>query len=200
MADLGSDFKADIKANGIRIMALPIALSYTTPAAYRVLGVKDNKLQLEKYGEDDIIPATTPFILNSGDGETVMNYGIAEADAAAQAAKGYVYDHVEQNGMVSAICATVLTADCGILADGQVKGALDGSIAAAGTGYFTTYPQTDKTGDVQLDIDATTGIAGLVTTAPTATRGAYSITGVKVNAGHLPAGLYIINGKKVVVK
>ena len=33
-----------------------------------------------------------------------------------------------------------------------------------------------------------------------ATRGAYSITGVKVNAGHLPAGLYIINGKKVVVK
>lgn len=200
VADLGSDFKADIKANGIRIMALPIALSYTTPAAYRVLGVKDNKLQLEKYGEDDIIPAATPFILISGEGETVMNYGIAEADAAAQMAKGYTYDAVEQNGMVSAICATVLTADCGILADGQVKGALDGSIAAAGTGYFTAYPQTDKTGDVQLDIDATTGIAGLVTTAPTATHGAYSITGVKVNAGHLPAGLYIINGKKVVVK
>ncbi len=200
VADLGSDFKADIKANGIRIISMPIALTYTSPAAYRVLGVKDNQLQLEKYGEADVIPAATPFILISGEGETVMNYGIAEADAAAQMAKGYTYDAIEQNGMVSAICATVLTADCGILADGQVKGALDGSIAAAGTGYFTAYPQTDKTGDVQLDIDATTGIAGLVTTAPTSARGAYSITGVKVNAGHLPAGVYIINGKKVVVK
>ena len=87
MADLGSDFKADIKANGIRIISMPIALTYTTPAAYRVLGVKDNKLQLEKYGEDDIIPAATPFILISGEGETVMNYGIAEADAAAQMAR-----------------------------------------------------------------------------------------------------------------
>ncbi|MCI7360935.1 MAG: hypothetical protein MSH36_06285, partial [Prevotella sp.] len=50
---------------------------------------------------------------------------------------------------------------------------------------------------------AVTGIGGVKTDAPVKVQnGVFSISGVKVaeNADNLPKGLYIVDGKKVIVK
>jgi hypothetical protein len=61
-----------------------------------------------------------------------------------------------------------------------------------------------NTGDEPMPIfvrfvsDGVTGIENLV--AAPAKKGTYTLSGVRVNSTNLPAGIYIVNGKKVLVK
>ena len=74
---------------------------------------------------------------------------------------------------------------------------------AANTGYFDKMPVTDKKGDAELKAEDTiTSLGrGVVLNGKAGKAGVYTLSGVRVNnANHLPAGVYIVNGKKQVVK
>lgn len=74
---------------------------------------------------------------------------------------------------------------------------------AANTGYFDKMPVTDKKGDAELKAeDIITSLGRIVVLNGKAGKaGVYTLSGVRVNnANHLPAGVYIVNGKKQVVK
>ena len=74
---------------------------------------------------------------------------------------------------------------------------------AANTGYFDKMPKTDKKGDAELKAeDIITSLGRVVVLNGKAGKaGVYTLSGVRVNnANHLPAGVYIVNGKKQVVK
>ena len=74
---------------------------------------------------------------------------------------------------------------------------------AANTGYFDKMPVTDKKGDAELKAeDIITSLGRVVVlNGKTGKAGVYTLSGVRVNnANHLPAGVYIVNGKKQVVK
>ncbi len=77
-----------------------------------------------------------------------------------------------------------------------------GEKVAAATGYFTAMPATDKTGALTIAADGKiTTIGGVVLTGKAATQGIYTISGVRLHSTkNLPAGVYIINGKKQVVQ
>lgn len=73
----------------------------------------------------------------------------------------------------------------------------------ANTGYFSKLPTTTETGDAQIATNGTiTGINALIfNNAKTAAKGIYTISGIRLNSTkNLPAGIYIVNGKKQVVK
>lgn len=74
---------------------------------------------------------------------------------------------------------------------------------AANTGYFGKMPVTDKKGDAEIQAEGTiTSLDRVVVLNGKAGKaGVYTLSGVRVNnANHLPAGVYIVNGKKQVVK
>ena len=74
---------------------------------------------------------------------------------------------------------------------------------AANTGYFDKMPVTDKKGDAELKAEDTITSLGrvVVLNGKAGKAGVYTLSGVRVNnANHLPAGVYIVNGKKRVVK
>lgn len=74
---------------------------------------------------------------------------------------------------------------------------------AANTGYFDKMPVTDKKGDAEIKAEDTITSLGrvVVLNGKAGKAGVYTLSGVRVNnANHLPAGVYIVNGKKQVVK
>lgn len=73
---------------------------------------------------------------------------------------------------------------------------------AANTGYFTVMPETTETGATAIVVNGKiTTIGGVVWGGKAANSAVYTISGVRVkNAKNLPAGLYIVNGKKQIVK
>ncbi len=74
---------------------------------------------------------------------------------------------------------------------------------AANTGYFDKMPVTDKKGDAEIQAEGTITSLGrvVVLNGKAGKAGVYTLSGVRVNnANHLPAGVYIVNGKKQVVK
>ena len=73
----------------------------------------------------------------------------------------------------------------------------------ANTGYFSKLPTTTETGDAQIAANGIiTGINALIfNNAKAAAKGIYTISGIRLNSTkNLPAGIYIVNGKKQVVK
>ena len=71
---------------------------------------------------------------------------------------------------------------------------------AGNSGYIFGVP-TEETGDasIRMTLPLTTGIGTITINGQKVAQGAYTISGVRVNAEkNLPAGVYIINGKKVI--
>lgn len=74
---------------------------------------------------------------------------------------------------------------------------------SANTGYFDKMPKTDKKGDAAIQAEAAITSLGrvVVLNGASAKSGVYTLSGVRVNnTKHLPAGVYVVNGKKQVVK
>ena len=210
----------DISANRMQVISLPFELDpvlfSSTP--YRVIGQKAretdgesvNYVQLAPY--DDIIPAGTPFIINETDGLSTLMVGLVPFDAVEFATTTeYVYEPVNQNGLVSAITEITPKQGEGLLLDNLIRISNGTSQVAAGSGYFQdNIPVTEEDGDLELMIEGTiTAIGGVVTgDAEAANVDVYTLSGVKLRSNvkaadatkGLPAGLYIVGGKKVLVK
>lgn len=73
---------------------------------------------------------------------------------------------------------------------------------APNTGYFGKLPATTATGDKQLEANGLiTSIGFVQLDAQQKSKGIYNLQGVRFSSvKQLPAGVYVVNGKKVVVK
>ncbi len=201
----------DVKAGSLQIVSVPFNATGIAPTAYKVLGQKVaddgfSYLQLAPYDDDETIPANTPFIIQTEDGEDFAQITLADFDDLDNIT--YNYEPVNQNGMVSTVGALTVKAGVGLLLDDVVKISVDGTSVAAGTGYFLDIPATTEDGELTVKLeDVINGISQAVVVSNTAAD-VYTLSGVKVRSNvstsnatnGLPAGLYIVGGKKVIVK
>ena len=218
-----STFVLDATAGAPQIKCLP----FEVMAAYsnngnvmKVLGVKDNAIQMVAYGDDETIPAGAPFFFvtdpaegEGSEGENFINVDLMGATLEENLNMEYVYEPVNQDGMVSAPIAFEIEPGYGILYNGAVAITEGGENIAAGSGFFnSSLKTTDLDGDYVLPLD------GEITGEGTAVEGVevvknvptdvYTIAGVKVRSNvkagvatkGLPKGIYIVGGKKVIVK
>ncbi len=211
----------DVQFNRYQIMTLPYAIEnytdYGTPLA--VLGLKDNAIQLVEF-EGDNVPAGTPFIYYAYDEEGSTEYTsdyltlVEPVDAMTYATEASV-----QNGLLGTLTSfTLEEAGYGVLntARGQVFATEEGEehYVYANTGIFgANIPATEEDGELAIPVvgelskDVNTGIASAEIVKNNSVD-VYTITGVKVRNGvrnvsatkGLPSGLYIVGGKKVLVK
>ncbi len=110
------------------------------------------------------------------------------------------------NGLVPVFEYTEVPAGCGVFnpAHTLVLVAEEGDEVDANTGYFAVLPETTQTGAAQIAAEARINPEGINTVTfvnNKADNKIYTLSGVRVNSvKNLPAGLYIINGKKYIVK
>ena len=207
-------FSVDCQENAIQIKALPITINYAYTLnndAYKVIGIKDNAIQLKAYGENESIPAGTPFIIVTEKDEVKFETEPAANSLEALIAADHVRTPVALNGLVSSPCAFNIEAGYGLIFQDKIITSVGGERIPAGTGFFNaTMPTTTEDGDIALPIDGIINGEGTAVDNIIVNREAkdvYTISGIKVrqnvkgNATNgLPKGIYIVGGKKVIVK
>lgn len=195
----------DVQPNMLQVVSLPVDVAGVMVGelnAMKVLGQKDGMLQLESYDDAEVIPAGTPFIVETG---------AEEASAAAFPAWAgdfttieYSYESKSQNGLWAAVLGKTLPANIGIFSEHKIVLSDEEEYVAPGTGYVVAeVPTTEETGThaVALPEGLANGIHNAVIVRNN--QAVYTINGVKVantvsDLKNLPKGVYIIGGKKVV--
>ena len=195
----------DVQPNMLQVVSLPVDVAGVMVGelnAMKVLGQKDGMLQLQPYDDAEVIPAGTPFIVETG---------AEEASAAAFpewasdfATIEYSYESKEQNGLWAAVLGKTLPANIGIFSEHKIVLSDEEEYVAPGTGYVVAeVPTTEETGThaVALPEGLANGIHNAVIVRNN--QAVYTINGVKVantvsDLKNLPKGVYIIGGKKVV--
>ena len=195
----------DVQPNMLQVVSLPVDVAGVTVGEYgamKVLGQKDGMLQLQPYDDGEVIPAGTPFIV-----ETAAEEAIAAAFpewASDFATIEYSYESKEQNGLWAAVLGKTLPANIGIFSEHKIVLSDEEEYVAPGTGYVVAeVPTTEETGThaVALPEGLANGIHNAVIVRNN--QAVYTINGVKVantvsDLKNLPKGVYIIGGKKVV--
>lgn len=151
-----------------------------------------------EYVAGDIVPANTAVVVKGAKGS--YNYYNTEETATKtierNLLKGVTTD--TKIGASSGVKRYILTrADDGILAFYRTN---TGNINVKANRAYLEVPTAMAVASFSLEGTAT-GINNVVTTA--AKQGIYTISGVRLNATttkELPAGIYIVDGKKVIVK
>lgn len=151
-----------------------------------------------EYVAGDIVPANTAVVVKGAKGS--YNYYNTEEVATKiiekNLLKGVTTD--TRIGASSGVKRYILTrADDGILAFYRTN---SGTINVKANRAYLEVPTAMAVASFSLEGSAT-GINNVVTTA--AKQGIYTISGVRLNATttkELPAGIYIVDGKKVIVK
>lgn len=198
----------DFSGESAEIISKPFTLGSFAEGAllYKVLGMKDGKLQLALYGDNEIIPAGTPFIaMPDGEPNADGNYQAVLSMEGDYKNISYVFEGQKQGGMLAAIQSTDKVAGCGILYNNNVVKATETDKVKSHSGYFVEMPaETTEDGEITMEFPESieTGIIEVIVN--TEKTGVYSLTGVKVrnnaNTKGLPKGLYIVGGQKVLVK
>ena len=195
----------DVQPNMLQVVSLPVDVAVVTVGEYgamKVLGQKDGMLQLQPYDDGEVIPAGTPFIV-----ETAAEEAIAAAFpewASDFATIEYSYESKEQNGLWAAVLGKTLPANIGIFSEHKIVLSDEEEYVAPGTGYVVAeVPTTEEVGThaVALPEGLANGIHNAVIVRNN--QAVYTINGVKVantvsDLKNLPKGVYIIGGKKVV--
>lgn len=151
-----------------------------------------------EYVAGDIVPANTAVVVKGAKGS--YNYYNTE-EAATKTIEKNLLKGVTTDTKIEAASGVkryILTrADDGILAFYRTN---TGTINVKANRAYLEVPTAMAVASFSLEGTAT-GINNVVTTA--AKQGIYTISGVRLNATTtkgLPAGIYIVNGKKVIVK
>lgn len=151
-----------------------------------------------EYVTGDIVPANTAVVVKGAKGS--YNYYNTE-EAATKTIEKNLLKGVTTDTRIEATSGVkryILTrADDGILAFYRTN---TGNINVKANRAYLEVPTAMAVASFSLEGTAT-GINNVVTTA--AKQGIYTISGVRLNATTtkgLPAGIYIVNGKKVIVK
>ena len=198
------DYAFYYEAGKPQIMTLPYALNNDcVEPLYKLIGTYNNAFQFEEYKEDEVIPAGTPVLYFSED-EAYTNdaFSLTTDDLTALT---YTTEAKTQNGMVGTLEAIdELPLGCGIFWNGTVIGSEAGEGIDANSGYLLLDATTDHEGTLSIAYDESVktlqeGIQNAVVVNSKSGRGTFNLMGQKVQ-GKLPAGLYIVNGKKYLVK
>lgn len=199
-----------VDAKKLQIVTLPFDADFNKDKGsfYTVIGQDaSNKIQLKKVADDTVLKAGVAYIYEptaSNEDDKLYLY-------APQSVTDYtkmVYTHTPMaaaNGLVPVFEHTKLNIDNGIFNNDRTLVLLseDNDKAWANTGYFTKMPQTNEKGDKEIEAEALiTALRNVFIVNGTAAKaGVYTLSGVRVNnTNNLPAGVYIVNGQKQVVK
>ena len=168
----------------------------------KLVGTYDGAFQFEEYADDEVVPAGTPVLYYSEDVDFNTDAFSLTTDDLEELT--YTTEAKTQNGMVGTLAAIKeLPVGCGIFFNTQVIGSVEGEGVDANTGYFLTDVTTDHKGTLSIPYDDTVksleGIQNAVVINNKTGRGTFNLMGQKVQ-GKLPAGLYIVNGKKYIVR
>ena len=214
-------YQIDVAAEQIQILSLPIQLDalYTlgenesgNSNALKVSGKRNGKIQLNYYEDGEIIPAGTPFVIVTRENETTIDGEVTSSLSELKNLK-YNYKEVNQKGLISTPKAFNVKVPYGILLNGKVIAAEIGTHIPAGSGYFNTdVPEVTEDGEFSIVIEGEitgegTSVENIKVVKNTA-NDVYTISGVKLRNNvkgsaateGLPKGIYIIGGKKVIVK
>ena len=216
--NFSSTYKIDVKENAVQILTMPIDLGGVyvgdTGTALKVSGVKDGFIHLVPF-EDGVIPAGTPFLVSTGEEEFIIDSDLMnDASIEDNLNLNYVRTPMEMNGLVSAPQRTEIGAGYGYLLNGNVLISTEGLVIPAGSGYFNNgIPNTEEEGEVLLKLTGEILGEGITSVdqleiIKNDNKDVYTISGVKVRGGvkmgaatkNLPKGVYIVGGKKVIVK
>ena len=171
---------------------------------YSVIGQDGaNNVQLKK--ETGILKAGQAYVLQP---IAATPSATAYVYSAAKSLDDFVPTHVAaepENGLVPVFERTNVPKGAGLFnADHSSILLSEGSssdVVAANTGYFLELPTTTETGDAFIPAEGTILSIGQIVISNTADNKVYSVSGIRMNGvKNLPAGLYIINGKKYLVK
>lgn len=192
--------------------SFPFKVASSDTKVYIVDGVKTGKFQLKEI-KDEIKPAFTPLIIKCSTNDASNNQ-ITPVVATTTAPsdnllKGtlfcsFNYQHekyvkFDESKMrvlgLNAAGDLILTADKSTLVERKNK-----YYIPANTAYL--YNSNGLSGDYKLvSRDDYTGIQNIEADAkPNAAKGTFTLSGVKVDDKNLHPGVYIRNGKKVVIK
>ncbi len=199
---LDAEFSLPIKKGVPQIITLPIAADPGANNFNTVIGQDaNNRIQLKKH--TGTLEAGQAYVLipEDGDNETVILLSSKAQTIATLAPVSTPATPV--NGLVPVFETTKVNKDSGVFNADHSKVLLSevGESVAAGSGYFSKMPVTTETGDKYLETNGTITTVGRVVANGQLVNAVYTLSGVRVkDTKHLPAGLYIVNGKKVVVK
>lgn len=177
--------------------------NYVLPQGLTAFGytsIDDNNTLTKsvEYVAGDIVPANTAVVVKGAKGS--YNYYNTEETATKTIEKNLLKGVTTDTRIeaTSGVKRYILTrADDGILAFYRTN---TGNINVKANRAYLEVPTTMAVASFSLEGTAT-GINNVVTTA--AKQGIYTISGVRLNATttkELPAGIYIVDGKKVIVK
>lgn len=169
-----------------------------TAFGYTSIDGKNTLTKSVEYVAGDIVPANTAVVVKGAKGS--YNYYNTE-EAATKTIERNLLKGVTTDTRFEATSGVkryILTrADDGILAFYRTN---SGNINVKANRAYLEVPTAMAVASFSLEGTAT-GINNVVTTA--AKQGIYTISGVRLNATttkELPAGIYIVDGKKVIVK
>lgn len=184
----------------------------------------DNKLVLtpgSNYNEDGIIPAGVPFIVTvpadapNGTQNVQMEYILEDGDTYMDGTVKYVFEPVKVAGLQGTLCETAVAGvGCAVLNASGIQAIKTGNVTVGvNSGYFDgtqTLNVAAGDGDITLDIPENFVLNSIndAIVLKGENNNVYSVSGVLVRKNvkgdaavkGLPAGLYIVNGEKVVVK
>lgn len=174
-------------------------------------GVQNGELHLDAlYPAGSTVPASVGVLVHADEVGTYKCFAPAEEDVATQPTINYLKGTTAEqmiDGETGHVYYQLTNATIGETRTfGFFYGAENGApfVNAAHKAYLDLT--TDKAAEVQgfaLPLDFTTGIADATTISYPSSLNIYNMSGVKLNARSTKAlskGVYVVNGKKVVVK
>ena len=209
--ELNNEIDWLVNTNKKTILTLPVSVT-ADEQCYSVIGRNGNNLELKSI-DGTTIEAGTPFIYIDAYESEAVRFQLAEATDYEALLASVAKEAKAVNGLQGTLAAVdSIAPNNGILynAESIVLSKL-GEGAANNSGYLTSaLPTTSETGDAQILIDGEITIIGGVVAQPEAQAvvNVYNLSGVKVRANvksvndlkGLPAGIYIMGNKKVLVK
>ena len=177
------------------------ALKVPAGVTATVYSYADNNLNASKtYAEGDVIPAKTAVVLNA-EGGTYYFPGTTDTGTSPEATNLYGYDKATKTDVsgMGKYYMLSLNAESDPNSIGFYWGAENGGAFTSGAHKAFLALPADATAKGFAFNDVTNGISAKTITAEQDNAPVYSITGMRMN-GKLPAGIYVKNGKKFVVK
>lgn len=177
--------------------------SYILPKGLTAFGYKEANtdgtlVKTDEFTGGDVVPANAALVVKGNTGKYEC---YATDKEATKTLEGNLLKGVTTDTRIEALSGVkryILTrADDGILAFYRTN---TGTINVKANRAYLEVPTAMAVASFSLEGSAT-GINNVVTTA--AKQGIYTISGVRLNATttkELPAGIYIVDGKKVIVK
>ena len=155
----------------------------------------------------DNIPANTPFLVKTADGTNWASVTIHNVEIKAPATATFSKEYKEDNVLVTTETGlyetkTIYGSDWYFFQDTWSKGNASGTNLFATFAYWSPADPQARVFVEDLDDNGTTVIKELnmETMSTTLANGWYTLNGIKLQGAPTEKGVYINNGKKVVIK